>query len=736
MTWWSGSSGYLMVGIDIYQHGDPNAGSIELEIVYRVKADGYGHNWSNTLHRWGEVSGDVGFSFASGRGGYDEKEIARERRTYTTEYGHGRRVEFSASIGPIWNGGAPQITVGWDIPAKSWAQPPTPTNFKAASRADGKVQITWDMRTDPNAPADWVGIDRWDAATAQYRRLVNLPASARSWLDPDVPANNQYRWRIHAWRNDGAESGWVENSAGSANNTPPGDLYTTPGAPTGLQAAKVTGGAIRLTWKKATPYNDRWGVEVWDNDRKVGTAPAGAETWTHTGFDPAVTHVYKVRQLGPGNIVSPFSAVSNSIFVLSAPGTPGGLKPAGEVIPRGEGTLAWVHASQDTSEQTRAEVRYRPRGTQAWTTKTVTGSTTELFVPSLGAGLYEWQVRTWGLYKPGEESGASPWSAVTGFQIAARPVVAIQTPQTTIDTSVLKVTWSYSQEEGSTQTLARVQITDQTAGQLVADKTLPGAGTSYTMEGRAVNGHEYTIVVTANSGHGLESVAATRRSVVRYSPPEEPKVNLVWDETAGAVTIGIENPPAKPGKTVATVSNMVERSLDGGQTWEVIADNLPVNTTLQDREALTGGESIYRVTASSVTPSSASTMRNVTVRSRKVWISGGPGFGVCVGLQYNPEVSVHASLQAREVHYFAGRARGVETTGAGQVRKINISATLTDSQYRTHVMRLEEFAVTPAPFLYRDPLGRRIYCTILSMEAPRAVGGVWKLSLELEEVEK
>ena len=134
MTWWSGSSGYLMVGIDIYQHGDPNSGSIELEIVYRVKADGYGHNWSNTLHRWGEVSGDVNFSFSSGRGGYDEKEISRERRTYRTEYGSGRHVEFSASIGPIWNGGAPQLTVGWDIPAKSWGNPPTPSNFTAAAR--------------------------------------------------------------------------------------------------------------------------------------------------------------------------------------------------------------------------------------------------------------------------------------------------------------------------------------------------------------------------------------------------------------------------------------------------------------------------------------------------------------------------------------------------------------------------------------------------------------------------
>ena len=709
MTWWSGSSGYLMVGIDIYQHGDPNSGSIELEIVYRVKADGYGHNWSNTLHRWGEVSGDVGFSFSSSRGGYDEKEISRERRTYRTEYGSGRHVEFSASIGPIWNGGAPQLTVGWDIPAKSWGNPPTPSNFTAASRADGTVLVTWDMANDPNAPADWLGVDRWDASSAQYRRLANLPASARSWVDKNVPANDQYRWRIHAWRNDGA--------------------------PKDVKASKITGGAIRVTWTKTTPYSDRWGVEIWDGETKVGTAPAGATSWTHSSFNPSITHQYRVRQLGPGGLVSPYSETSNSVYVLSVPGTPGGLKPQGSTIPAGEGLLEWIHATQDTTAQTKAQIRLRSRGASDWSTYTVTGDAQQYSLAAFGEGTYEWQVRTWGMYKQNAEAGAAPGSAVSSFLISSRPVVGILTPQTTIDTSALSVSWSYSQQGGAKQVLARVRVTDATENRVVADETINGATTSYRVPERAANNHEYIVVVSALSDEGLSSTEATRRAKVRYAPPEAPKVTAQWDDSTGVVSIGITNPPAKPGKTVAAVSNQVDRSQDDGQTWETIASDLPVDVTVQDREAPSAGKTLYRVTASSVTPSSESSTVTLAADSRQVWISGGPGFRTCVGFKYEPEVTVTPSLLHREVKHFAGRARGVEVTGTAVQRAISVSAVLTDSEYATHVQKLERLAVLPAPFLYRDPLGRRIYCSLSSVSAPRSVGGMWKISLDLEEVE-
>lgn len=735
MTWWSGSSGYLMVGIDIYQHGDPNSGSVELEIVYRVKADGYGHNFSSALHRWGEVSGDVRFSFSSGRGGYDEKEINRERRTYRTEYGHGRHVEFSASIGPIWNGGAPQLTVGWDIPAKSWGNPPTPSNFTAASRADGTVLVTWDMATDPNAPADRIGVDRWDASTLQYRRVAELPASARSWVDKNVPTNDMSRWQIHAWRNDGAESGWVENKPGSANSAPPGNLYSTPGAPRDVKASKITGGAIRVTWTKTTPYHDQWGVEIWDGETKVGTAPAGATSWTHSSFNPSITHQYRVRQLGPGGIVSPYSETSNSVYVLSVPGTPGGLKPQGSIIPVGEGVLEWIHATQDTTAQTKAQIRLRLRGERDWSTYTVTGDAQQYSLAAFGEGTYDWQVRTWGMYKPSEEAGASPWSAVSSFLISSRPVVGILTPQTTLDTSALSVSWSYNQQGDAKQILARVRVTDATENRVVADETIQGAATSYKVAERAANGHEYIIVVSALSNEGLSSTDATRRVKVRYAPPEAPKVTAQWDDSTGVVSIGITNPPAKPGTTVAAVSNQVDRSQDDGQTWETIAENLPTDVTIQDREAPSAGKTLYRVTASSITPSSESTTVTITADSRQVWISGGQGFHTCVGLRYEPEVTVTPSLLHREVKHFAGRTRGVEVTGTAVQRSIAISAVLTDSEYATHVQKLEQLAVLPAPFLYRDPLGRRIYCSLSSISAPRSVGGIWKISIDLEEVE-
>ena len=735
MTWWSGSSGYLMVGIDIYQYGDPNSGSVELEIIYRVKADGYGHRFNSTLHRWGEVSGDVGFSFSSGRGGYDEKEIIRERRTYRTEYGSGRHVEFSASVGPIWNGGAPQITRGWDIPAKSWGIPPSPTNVTAASRSDGTVLVTWDMATDPNAPADWIGVERWDAASMQYRRLANLPASARSWVDQNVPANNMCRWRIHSWRNDGAENGWGENKPGSANSAPPGNLYSTPGAPRDVQAAKITGGSIRVSWTKTTPYYDQWGVEIWDGETKVGTAPAGATSWTHSSFDPAITHRYRVRQLGPGGIVSPYSETSNSVYVLSVPGTPGGLKPQGSVIPVGEGVLEWIHATQDTTAQTKAQVRLRLRGERDWSTYTVTGDAQQYSLAAFGEGSYEWQVRTWGMYKPAEEAGASPWSAVSSFLISSRPVVGILTPQTTLDTSALSVSWSYSQQGDSKQVLARVRVTDATENRVVADETIQGAASSYTVPERAANGHEYIVVVSAMSDEGLSSTEATRRVKVRYAPPEAPNISAQWDDSTGVVSIGITNPPPTPGKTVEAVSNQVDRSQDDGQTWETIAENLPIDVTIQDHEAPSAGTIFYRVTASSATPSSESTTAAITAVSRQVWISGGPGYRTCVGLRYEPEVTVTPSLLHREVKHFAGRARGVEVTGTAVKRSISVSAVLTDSEYATHVQKLEQLAVLPAPFLYRDPLGRRIYCSLSSISAPRSVGGMWKISLELEEVE-
>lgn len=737
MAWWSGSSGYLMVGLDIYQHGDPNSGSVQLEVVYRVKADGYGHNFNSTLHRWGRVSGDVGFHFSSPRGSYAEAEVNRETITVNTEYGRSQDLEFSASIGPIWNGGNPSITQRWTVPARAYGAPATPSNFQARYLSEGRVECTWGLNVTGDHPVDMLDIWRWSYTSGEYRLAAQLPASARSWTDTNVPSDDFYRWRIHAWRRDGSESAKIENSSPSPQSMAPGDIAMTPGAPVNVRAVKQASGAINVSWERGARYPDRgWGAEIYDNGTKVADVAGDARAWTHASPNAAVSHVYQVRQKGPGGLLSPLSERSNTVQLLTNPGTPGSLSPAGVPQTPGTVTLSWTHTSIDTTVQTRADVRWRKRGSANWGEATVSGDRHTYSPVFNEVGEYEWQVRTWGAYKTGQEAGASPWSPVTGFKVAHAPIVSLAEPAggSVVHSSSTRIRWSYSQAEGSAQRSAAIQVIDEATGQAIASTLLEGTASSWDPGVRLEDRQAYLVRVTASSGDGLSSAEATSRFTVSYLPPAAPSVLVRWDDTTGAASIGITNPTGV-ANTVPAVSNSIERSIDDGKTWEKIADHLPVDTTLQDGEALSNGKTIYRVSATSATPSTATTSVALEADSQALWVSGGTGFATSVPLRYDPETSIKPSLLTRKVHYFAGRTRGVEVTGSHQVRTITLGASLHDRDYRL-VQALEALAVAPAPFLYRDPLGRRIYCSMSSMSAPREVGGMWKVSVELEEVEK
>lgn len=737
MAWWSGSSGYLMVGLDIYQHGDPNSGSVQLEIIYSVKADGYGHNFNSTLHRWGRIGGDVGFHFSSPRGGYNEAEIRRETITVNTEYGRSQDLEFAASIGPIWNGGNPSTTRWWTVPARAYLPPATPANFQARYLSEGSVECTWDLNVTSDRPVDMLDIWRWSYTTNEYRLVAQLPPSARSWTDTNLPTDDYYRWRIHAWRRDGAESARVENSTSSPQFVAPGNIAMAPGAPVNVRAVKQASGAINVSWERGSRYPDwGWGAEIYDNGTKVSDVAGDARAWTHASPNAAVSHVYQVRQKGPGGLLSPLSERSNTVQLLTNPGVPGSLVPAG--VPQTPGTviLSWTHTSIDTTVQTRADVRWRKRGSANWSGTTINGDRNTYSLAFSDVGEYEWQVRTWGAYKTGQEAGASPWSPVTGFKVAHAPIVSLAEPSggSVVRSSSTRIRWSYSQAEGSSQRSASIQVIDEATGQAISSTLLEGAASSWDPGVRLEDRRAYLVRVSATSGDGLSSAEATSRFTVSYLPPAAPQVLVRWDDTAGAASIGITN-PVGAANTVPAVSNAVERSIDDGKTWEKIADHLPVNTTLQDGEALSNGKTIYRVSATSATPSTATTSVALEADSKALWVSGGTGFATSVPLRYDPETSIKPSLLTRKVHYFAGRTRGVEVTGTHQVHTITLGASLHDRDYRL-IQVLETLAVTPAPFLYRDPLGRRIYCSMSSMSAPRAVGGMWKINVELEEVEK
>ncbi|NJI60941.1 fibronectin type III domain-containing protein [Microbacterium oxydans] len=203
-------------------------------------------------------------------------------------------------------------------------------------------------------------------------------------------------------------------------------------------------------------------------------------------------------------------------------------------------------------------------------------------------------------------------------------------------------------------------------------------------------------------------------------------------------------PHASSSSTAAlpqTVNIKVERSVDGGETWESVAD-VAGTALLIDWESLSFGETVYRATALSSEGATAATEVVVEARSGALWLSGGDGFGATARLPLDPAVNITAGRQ-RALKQYAGRSLPVALTGAALSRSVAVSGRTSDRDDDTaDVERLTRIAQLETDlFLFRDPDGRRIYGAIGDIQLPRQSStphpdgweGVWGYSFTLTE---
>lgn len=538
---WSGSSGYMRVGVDLSWSGTPDSGRVTVTAVYYLESDGYGHNWTSALHRWGEIAGDVPVSFYSPWGGTVRIEAARQQVTLPTAYGAGRTYGFGASLGPIWNGGAPSVAAYITVPARQWEVPHAPTAVTAAT-ADGRTAtVSWTQPVDAAHPVSASGVERWESAAtgAGWVHVGTVQGAGRSWTDTALRPGRAYWWRVWAW--NGRESTRVST----------GLVYSAPTAPTAVTAAKTSAGDIRVTWTPSGVYTHgaHETFDVYDNGTRVAAA-VRAPAWTHAAPDTATTHTYTIRAAVPSGLVSAPSAPSNTVQLLCRPGVPQPTGPAGAQTP-GPITLTWLHASLDTTAQTSAQVRCRAADAADWTTTTAVGADQSWTTPALAAGVWQWQVRTRGAWRADEEEGWSPWSAQQRLVVADLPVTQIVSPPSAVETSRIEVTWTYFQAQSHRQVAAAVSLAPVTrgvAGDPVESATVTGPAVSWAPSTSLADSTDWLVVVTVVSETGQRSAPATRLLHVAYPPPTVPVVEAVWDETTGAVGVGITNPaPLAPG---------------------------------------------------------------------------------------------------------------------------------------------------------------------------------------------
>lgn len=737
---WGGTSGYLQLGIDVLAYPGrvrPDTQSVRLVVVYYIRAAGYGHNFTDTLRLGGRITGSQGYSFSSPVDGWTSKEIARREVTIPTSTRQ-QTVTFSASTGPVWNGGTPSVSRSHVIGARGYEPPRPPKNPLAAWQRDGLTRVSWTpdyTGRDGLYPWDGVSIRRWKLSEKRWEYVARVPWHVKTWDDVNAPVGEHTEYDVQAY-----------NDAGWSPVVWAGPVNTRPLPPTGVRAVK-TGSDITVSWSVPDYPGYYTGFTVYDNGVKVGDAAGGAREWTHVNPSATGAHVYTVSAWTANNarntvtaglkLESSRSAPSNTVAILARPYAPQDLSPSGVTVPLEDeaARLSWRHNPADASTQSYYQIRYR-QAEGSWNTTSITKSTAQQYrLPLSGVGRVEWQVRSWGSYKPGVEDGASPWSPVSSFTVENRPAVNVTAPSAgEYDRSKLTVEWSYLQEQGSGQSGAKITVTDTADGSVLDSAVVQGAVSRYAVRRTVQDEHEYRITVQVRSESGLWSDTATVTVQVRYAQPPVPVVSVSWDEQSGMMSVQIMNPEGEP----KTVSNTVERSVDGGSTWELVADGLPVQATVTDSECLSTGTTRYRVTATSSLPSSSTVVVDAEADSEAMWIGAGAGYADAIRLPYNPEVSFTPSMPGRETYRFAGRVMRVMVDGTGVDRSWQVAARLIPGDDSNCSPRdVDRVALTPGPVCYRNPDGVRIYAAMGSPTLKRGTGGVcWDISCELVEVEQ
>lgn len=717
-----GSTSHQYVAVEVrwwlnWANADTNVSSVHVELWARRTNTGY--------RTWGTFNGGVnidGVNYGVSRqltlGPGDGWVHVHSADRDVTHDAWGNRQVWIAGYGGIsgtgWNstncGATVQLDQLWWWPAKA-----TPSPVRAS---DARVDVGLSYGSEsPRGPILSTQLWRRQIAPAtDWVRILDTGGKPGSYTDTGVQADRIYQYRASTW-----------NWRGMSGDTDSGWVHTTPAAPTSVSAAKAADLSITVSWSAQGAYTPE-SYKVYDNGELVATVGGSITSWRHATPATNVQHTYTVSAV-QGSLESARVAAP-AVQLLAPPLAPTGLAPNGGLVLVGEVALAWRHNPVDTTPQAAYQLQYRKVGATDWVT--VTGTTGASHTLTLTAGSYEWQVQT-----KGAADAYGAWSAVATVQAITAPAVAITSPTPgVLETSRATLTWAWTQAEGVPQSRWEAVLLNAAGGQLER-LTGTGATISATFATRLADLTGYSIRVTAWAG-GI-SASSTVAVTTDFPEPVAPVLSAVWDTAAGMAVLSA-GPGVGDGPQVAWID--VERSVDGGATWETVLNNAaPAATTVTDPECLSNGVTLYRATSWTDLPSSASTQVEMRADSDVVWLGAGPGFAELAALPYNPEPQITAGRERAAVTY-EGRSLPVAYSGEHTTRVHSWSGVWLDPGVGMpgDGMPLEQMiavAQHPHPVhLLRDPDGSRIYGVLDDVQITRPYPGARGYQLKLTQTER
>lgn len=490
-------------------------------------------------------------------------------RIYHDSNGHGT-IHLAASM--RFNG-AYDSTIGTDIALPNIVQTPVAPSALTSTRiSDSQINLGWTNNNTGDRPYDSVKVYR-STDGAGYALITTLGV-VTTYSDTGAAANHKYLYKVEG-----------VNSAGSAMSSASTALWTTPGTPTTLAAAKLGSGDIRLTWTNHVNYSE-YTVRIEESQNggafaEIASVSTGVVTWDHVAPNSAVTHQYRVRaRTTTGTTLnSAYSNSSATIILLATANAPTGLAPSGatqdatEII-----VFSWTHNPADATPQSKYQLQYKIDAGAFVTIGPTTSGVSSYSMPA--ATVTNAHTITWHVATAGQNGTIGAYSSDSVFTTQNRPTSTISVPGATYGNSQLTASWTYFQAQGSAQSSWHAYLWKKGALSDYSDATLidegAGSGTtsSFAFTATLLDGQVYGVRVYVTSATGLISVdAGTPRQefTVSFLPPANATIAVLYDTGYGRSIITIQG--------TAPIANIQGLVLDGSGDWGSAPDSAALDIT-------------------------------------------------------------------------------------------------------------------------------------------------------------
>jgi hypothetical protein len=603
--------------------------------------------------------------------------------------------------------------------------PTAPSSLTATRNSDTSISLSFTNNASEDNPYTSVKVQRYDNVTGTYYEIATLSGSATSFTDTTVIANRKYKYAINAYN-------YVAYSAFTYSDY----VNTTPAAPSNVVAAS-SGTSVNITWTDNSSNENHFYIQSseysggtwqsWVNEVEVAT---GTTSWTDT-TPPSIVK-YRVKSLTDeyGNLSSAY-VESNELTILQAPSAPTNLSPDNQFFDGAdEKIFTWQHNPLDGSTQTKYSIQYKVSGgsypgtPQVNETASSTSSHTFAAETFSSSTIYKYQVKTWGAYSTG-----SAWSTEKQFACYAKPIGTITSPTVADDyaSSFLTMTWSFT---GVAQTEFLAKLYDNN-DVLLETQSVASSAETVNFTTQLSNLATYTVTLQVKDSTNLWSLETETEFNTVFAVPPTPTIVLTEDTVNGLVNIAITN-PSPEGAEIEAVTNNVYRSLDGGTTYELILEDIPLNTTVVDYVPNIGGTTYYYVDSVSATPTIASSVASyVTINMTGDYIfNTGNNFenylvmtgDINFGEKINPDITLNK---------FEGRTYPVKFTGTSINQNISFGCDLLFTDYDT----MTSIINSTNDIVFRDWKNRWFYCAITNSNFNKKDHEAYQFSCEIIRVE-